>query len=301
MQIWSKHCPDIPKPTGGRPCKLSPTDVCHAICLINSGKADNAAQVTHTLQTITNKSLSCETVRKHLKKEGLKAVVKKKHPMLTKHHKEWMDFAVSHLQWTLEDWKRVVWSDETKVNCARSDGKKWVWKRLGEPLSDRLVQGTRKFGGGSVMVWGCMTWEGAGLACKIDGIMDSDLYCNILGDELQGTLDYYGKSTSDVIFQQDGDPKHTSKKTRKWLEDHEFEVMRWPAQSPDLNPIEHLWHYIKSRLGEYEEPPNSIQTLWERVQVEWDKIPAKVCQDLIESMPRRVEAVFKAKGGYTKY
>jgi len=229
-------------------------------------------------------------------------VAKKKCPMLTKcHKKEWMDFAVSHLQWTLEDWKRVVWSDETKVNCLGSDGKKWVWKRLGEPLSDRLVQGTRKFGGGSVMVWGCMTWEGAGLACKIDGIMDSDLYCNILGDELQGTLDYYGKSTSDVIFQQDGDPKHTSKKTRKWLEDHEFEVMRWPAQSPDLNPIEHLWHYIKSRLGEYEEPPNSIQTLWERVQVEWDKIPAKVCQDLIESMPRRVEAVFKAKGGYTKY
>src|SRR5260221_8714378 len=134
--------------------------------------------------------------------------------MLTKcHKKEWMDFAVSHLQWTLEDWKRVVWSDETKVNRLGSDGKKWVWKRLGEPLSDRLVQGTRKFGGGSVMVWGCKTWKGAGLACKIDGIMDSDLYCNILGDELQGTLDYYGKSTSDVIFQQDGDPKHTSKKT----------------------------------------------------------------------------------------
>src|SRR5258708_24800798 len=95
--------------------------------------------------------------------------------------------------------------------------------------------------------------------------------------------------------------QNTSKKTKKWLEDHEFEVMRWPAQSPDLNPIEHLWHYIKSRLWEYEEPPNSIQTLWERVQVEWDKIPAKVCQDLIESMPRRGEAVFKAKGGYTKY
>ena len=61
-QIWSKHCPDIPEPTGGHPCKLSPTDVCHAICLINSGRADNASQVTCTLQTITNKSLSCETV-----------------------------------------------------------------------------------------------------------------------------------------------------------------------------------------------------------------------------------------------
>ena len=76
--IWSKHCPDIPKPTGGHPHKLSPTDLHHAIHLITSGKADNAAQVTQTLQKITNKSLSPETVCKHLRKEGLKAVVKKK-------------------------------------------------------------------------------------------------------------------------------------------------------------------------------------------------------------------------------
>ena len=127
-QIWSKHCPDIPEPTGGHPCKLSPTDV-H--CLINSGKADNAPQVTHTLQTITNKSLSCETIWKHLKKEGLKAVVKKKHPMLTMHHKkEQMDFAVSHLQWTLEDWKRVVqmrqrwtaWGQMGRNGCGKGWG-----------------------------------------------------------------------------------------------------------------------------------------------------------------------------------
>ena len=62
------------------------------------------------------------------------------------------------------------------------------------------------------MVWGCMTWDGVGMACRIDGKMDADLYCQILDDELQGTLDYYDKTPSDIIFQQDNDPKHTSKK-----------------------------------------------------------------------------------------
>jgi hypothetical protein len=54
-------------------------------------------------------------------------------------------------------------------------------------------------------------------------------------------------------------------------------------------------------LAEYEVPPRSIQELWERVQKEWDKIPASVYQNLIESMPRRIQAVLEAKGGYTKY
>ena len=77
--------------------------------------------------------------------------------------------------------------------------------------------------------------------------------------------------------------------------------MIWPAQSPDLNPIEHLWNYVKNKLKEFDEPPNGVQELWERVEELWDKIPAAECQKLIESMPRRVQAVYKAKGGYTKY
>jgi len=151
------------------------------------------------------------------------------------------------------------------------------------------------------MMWGCITWEGVGLACKIDGKMDADLYTSILEDELQETLNYYDKSPADIVFQQDNDPKHTSKKAKKWFEDHGYEVMIWPAQSPDLNPIEHLWFILKRRLAEYPNPLNGMTELWEHIEREWEQIDAATCQNLIESMPRRVEAVIKAKGGYTTY
>ena len=75
----------------------------------------------------------------------MKAVVKKNKPLLSqKDRKERMDFAIRDKDWTLEDWKKVVWSYETKINYLRSDGRKWAWKRTGEGLSDRLVEGTVK-------------------------------------------------------------------------------------------------------------------------------------------------------------
>ena len=219
-------------------------------------------------------------------------------PLLTKRHrKERKDFALAHLHWTVEDWKTVIWSDKTKINMLGSYGRRWAWKKAGEGLSVRLVNATVEFGGGSLMMWGCMLWEGVGYACKIDGWMDWELYSQILEDELA----YYSKDSSDIVFQQGNDPKHKSKKATTWFKDHNFKVLPWPAQSPDLNPIEHLWDHLKRKLGEYDKAPGGILELWERVQAEWDKIEPNVCQNLIESMPRRVAAVVKAKGGHTKY
>ena len=83
----------------------------------------------------------------------MKAVVKKKRPLLSRHHRrDRLDFAKAHQYWTIEDWKRVIWSNETKINHLGSDGRKWVWKKKGEGLSDRLVQGTQKFDGSYIIL-----------------------------------------------------------------------------------------------------------------------------------------------------
>ena len=104
--------------------------------------------------------MSLETVRRVLRKHSFKAVVKKKKPFLSvRHRQQRLAFALKHREWTVEDWKRVIWSD----------GRQWVRKQKGEGLTEREVQGTVKFGAGNSMVWGCMGWNGVGQLAEIEG------------------------------------------------------------------------------------------------------------------------------------
>ena len=124
-RIHSQFCSELPKSFSGHPPKLTPANIGYAKCIVHMGKANNAVKVTKALQDITNQSISSQTVHLNLRQSGLRPVVKKKWPLLKKHHqKEWLDFAESHKEWTLEDWMRVIWSDETKINCLGSDGRK---------------------------------------------------------------------------------------------------------------------------------------------------------------------------------
>ena len=81
------------------------------------------------------------------------------------------------------------------------------------------------------MMWGCMSWDGVGYSCKIDGRMDVELYSQNLEDELQNSLEQWGKGPADIIFQQDNDPKHTGKLAKSQFKDYGIQVMEWPAQS----------------------------------------------------------------------
>ena len=146
-----------------------------------------------------------------------------------------------------------------------------------------------------------MRYEGPGYMCKIEGNIDKYIYLSILQDNLIWTIEWYNFESSDIVFQQDNDRKHTSKIVINWLENQGIKTFDWPSQSPDLNPIEHLWAYLKRELNIYEEPPKGMHELWDRVQTEWNNISPEYCAKLVDSTPRRLEAVIKAKGKWTDY
>ncbi len=98
---------------------------------------------------------------------------------------------------------------------------------------------------------------------------------------------------ADFIFQQDLAPAHTAKSTKSWLNDHGVGVLDWPANSPDLNPIENLWGIVKRKMRN--KRPKNADELKATVKETWASIPPQQCHKLITSMPRRIEAVIKQK------
>ncbi len=98
---------------------------------------------------------------------------------------------------------------------------------------------------------------------------------------------------ADFIFQQDLAPTHTAKSTKSWLNEHGVGVLDWPANSPDLN-IENLWGIVKRKMRN--KRPKNADELKATVKETWASIPPQQCHKLITSMPRRIEAVIKAKG-----
>ncbi len=98
---------------------------------------------------------------------------------------------------------------------------------------------------------------------------------------------------ADFIFQQDLAPAHTAKSTKSWLNDHGVGVLDWPANSPDLNPIENLRGIVKRKMRN--KRPKNADELKATVKETWASIPPQQCHKLITSMPHRIEAVIKAK------
>lgn len=283
----------------GRPSSITDRTQRHLSWLITSGKCDTSTEISRECSEL---NLHPQTIRRALKKSGFRAVTKTKKPLLNKQQMaKRYAFAKEHENWTEADWHQVIFSDESKINRINSDGRLWCYRKRGSPLEQRVVSETVKFGGGSLMVWGCITAKGPGYLTRIDGGLDAQLYCNILEDELLWTIEEYEFSLQEVIFQQDNDPKHRAKKTLAWLEERKIKLLKWPSQSPDLNPIETVWCILKNRLRNYPDPPRGINELWSRVEACWEEITPKQCLDLTNSMPRRISAVIKAKGGSTKW
>lgn len=269
---------------------------------ITSGRISSAQGMLPVIQKEMNINVSVATVKRALKQEGLVSFKRQKKPYINSRIRRLRrEFAEKHQHWTIDDWKRVIWSDEVKINRIGSDGIRWGWRRRDTEPTSKDYRKSEKFGGGYLIMWGCMTYFGIGYACRIDGRLDSTLYVEILKGELEQTLEYYNMEKENIIFQQDNAPPHKAKVVKEYFEDSKLIVMDWPPNSPDLNPIEHLWSIIKVQLGKYPEEPKGMIELWQRVQNQWNSISENICKTLIESMPNRISAVIKARGGNTQY
>lgn len=266
------------------------------------GKFSTAVEAERVLREL-DYNISAQTIRRFLKSFDFNSQFRPSAlPLTTERKKTRLKWAKKYKAWTKEDWLRVVFSDETKINRLGSDGKQWTWVKKGESLRAHNVNFKYKGNGGSLIVWSCITRMGPGYIAKIDGGMDSKLYCDIIGSDFLETLKDYEMDSEDVILQHDNDPKHTSAHTTNWLQKQEIKVLDWPSYSPDLNPIENLWYYLKCRLAIYKRAPKNIGELWERVADVWyNEVTKEICIKHIESMPDRIKAVIKAKGGSTKW
>jgi transposase len=300
--VCKQKSPDAKMNRGGRPAKLSLSDKRYCVRSICRDPKANATTVARSLREQFDIVVTPQTVRRNLRAQGMAAVEKTKKPILTRAQvKNRLQFAKAHQFWTKADWRRVIWTDETKINRFISDGRAWAWIRDTEELQPRQVKMTVKHGGGHIMIWGCIMAQGPGYICRIEGNMDQTMYKEILSTHLMNSMGWYRLNRRRVIFQHDNDPKHTAKSVQEWLSDQQFEILPWPAQSPDLNPIEHMWASLKRRLSEYESAPTGILELWERVEEVWNKFTSQDCLKLIDSMPDRIQAVLKAKGRWTDY
>lgn len=285
-------------PRSGRPRKTTTRD---DRVIKNKSTKDpfkTASQIAVELRKEGVADVSRMTVSRRLHNVGLFGRVAAKKPFISeKNRKARLEFSKAHANWTVEDWQKVAFSDESKFNLFGNDGRAYVRRPIAKRLHPKYVVPTVKHGGGNVMVWGVFTASCVGPLVLIQGRMNSVMYRDILQNNLVPFA--AEKMGPDWLFQQDNDPKHTSKLLQQWFRSTKISVLKWPSYSPDLNPIEHLWEELKRR-NRHERPSNKAE-LFEMVKKEWEELPTNVLKNLVASMPRRCAAVIAARGLHTKY
>lgn len=138
----------------GWPPKLNERNERTIIRRLLIGEYTTAVSLTKSIQVNEDIEVSAETIRRVLRKNGFATRAKRKKPLLSKKHREKrLDFAKKFKDWTVQDWSRVVWSDESKFQIFSSDGREYCWRKQEKLLKDAHIKPTVKFGGGSVFVW----------------------------------------------------------------------------------------------------------------------------------------------------
>ena len=244
-------------------------------------------------------NIAARTIRHHLFISGRKARRPIKKQLLTQRMKEkrlvWAQLLQS---WTKEDWRRVMFSDETMFTCEGKQAR-YVRRSRNESISEHhMVQRTKT--AAKRMYWGCMTYHGVGPITPIQGTMDANKYIPIIKDKVVPEMNETFPD-GDGTFQQDLAPCHRAKKVQRVFRNNGVVVLDWPGNSPDLNPMENLWAIIKQK--KQKEDCSNLEKMNQVVLNIWFDDPAltNICKNLVDSMPQRIQQVIANEGGHIRY
>uniref|UniRef100_A0A8C5LKA3 Transposase n=1 Tax=Leptobrachium leishanense TaxID=445787 RepID=A0A8C5LKA3_9ANUR len=252
----------------------------------------------HKEWTEAGVSASRATTHRRILDMGFKCCIPLVKPLLNnKQRQKRFTWAKERQTWSVAQWSKVLFSDESNFCFSFGNQGPRVWRKSGEAHTARCLKSSVKFSQ-SVLIWGARTSAGVGPLCFIKSRVNATDYQEILEHfMLPSTDELYGDA--DFIFQQDLAPARTVKSTKTWFNDRGITVLDWPANSPDLNPIENLWSIAKRKIRDMS--PNNAEELKAAIEATWSSITPQQCHRLIASMPRRIEAVIAAKGAQTKY
>lgn len=287
----------------GRPKILTERDKRHLKTIIVQNRREPMTKIRENFNISTGNEVSERTVRRALYELGYHSRTALRKPLVSESNRKIrLCWARDKRFWGIDDWKKIVWSDESRFTLFQNDGKIHVWRLPKEKYDVSCLTSTVKHGGGGVMMWGCFSWYGLGPLVRIDGKVNSERYINeILGYHLIPYLEEFEEENGGYFFQQDNAPIHTSVRTQTFMEEMGIISLPWPGQSPDINPIEHLWDELERRIRAKENRPKNLRELELLLQECWSQIPGEVYQKLVNSMESRIKEVIKARGNPTKY
>ena len=266
--------------------------------VISADRFTTGTKLAMTAGNIFHKAISPKTAKRYANYLGFQAMTPRKVALLSKKNRNArLEFAKKYIVKPKSFWKDVIWSDESKINLFSSDGKIWVWRRIGERLSNHCTVKTVKHNGGNIMIWGCIGANGVGSLTRIEGKMDSAKYISILQEHLIPSVEKL--KLEDFIFQQDNDPKHKSRLTSSFFQCNHIKLLEWPSQSPDLNVIEHVWSYVKRKYAEC--PANNCNEAYNKIKEIWGNIPREFVEKLVNSIYERLSEVIRNNGGATDF
>lgn len=283
----------------GRPPKLSNRSQRIIRRLSLKNRSMSLTNIARTCNMHGIQHVSRCTVHRILNKYGLRSHPAACKPLVNgKQRKIRLQWARSKQHWDVEKWAHVVFSDESMFRTHSHARAQRIRRFDHEKLSPIC---TKKFvlHGAQIHVWGCFSRFGVGILKRIHGTLNSESYQNkIIND-----IDLVGKCLvfplHRFILQQDNAPCHRSASTLSVIRERQIDILDWPANSPDANPIENLWHLIKTKLNDL--GPLNVDEMWVELQNIWYNIPTSLCRKLVDSMPRRVSSIIKMKGYPTKY